>query len=92
MPRPALRTGFLRRIRKKLPGGASIVYYFKKKPKAAVCARCKKPLHGVSGISSSRKKKSAKSKRKPQRPYGGNLCSKCARVVIKEKKLKRVRK
>jgi large subunit ribosomal protein L34e len=47
MPRPALRTRSLRRIRTKLPGGAFVIHYFKRKPSGAVCAICKKPLHGV---------------------------------------------
>ncbi len=87
MPRPALRSSMLRKMKKRLPGGVSVTHYFKRKPNAAVCARCKKPLHGVPIIQSSRKKKIAKSERRPTRPYGGNLCSRCSRIAIKEKRL-----
>lgn len=85
MPRPALRSKSLRKIRKRLPGGASIIHYIKKKPKRAVCAKCKKPLHGVAGGLTSRVRSLAKSKKKPSRPYGGQLCSKCAKQEIKNR-------
>jgi large subunit ribosomal protein L34e len=85
MPRPALRTRSLRKIRKKLPGGASIIHYIKKKPKRAVCANCGKPLHGVAGGLTSRVRGLSKSRKRPERPYGGKLCAKCARAQIKKK-------
>ncbi len=85
MPRPALRTRSLRKIRKKLPGGASIIHYFKKKPKKAVCAMCGKPLHGVPSDLTSKVRSLSKSQKRPERPYGGYLCSECARKEIKNR-------
>ncbi len=89
MPRPALRTRSLRRILKKIPGGAYIIHYSKRKPSVAKCARCKKPLKGVARERPSKLRKIAATIKKPSRPYGGNLCSKCAKEVLKETKLKR---
>lgn len=85
MPRPALRSRSLRKIRKKLPGGASIIHYIKKIPKKAVCAKCKKPLHGVASGLTAKVRSLAKSKKRPERPYGGKLCSKCTKDELKKK-------
>ena len=89
MPRPALRSRSLRRILKKIPGGASIIHYTKRKPSVARCARCKKPLKGVARKRSSKFRRLARAVRRSSRPYGGNLCSACSREIIKETKLKR---
>lgn len=61
MPRPGLRTGRFRRIIRKMPGGALIIHYKKKRPGRARCAVCGKPLHGT----------------RPSRPYGNmcSACS-----------------
>ena len=79
MPRPGLRVRALRKIRKKIPGGASIIFYFKKKPSPPRCAKCGKPLHGINP------KSKKKTDRKVFRIYGGYLCSACAREEIKAK-------
>ena len=47
----------------------------------ARCAICKKPLHGIP----KEVRKLPTSKKRVERPYGGNLCSKCARNLINEK-------
>lgn len=67
------------------PGNRLVTHYSRKKPSVARCARCGKPLHGVPRLRPSKVKKLPKSKRKPERPYGGNLCSKCMREVFREK-------
>ena len=85
MPRPALRSRSLKKIRKRLPGGASIIHYIRKRPKRAACAKCKKPLHGVSSGLTSKVRSLAKSKKRPTRPYGGKLCSKCTKEEMKSK-------
>lgn len=88
MPRPALRSRSLRRVKVRLPGKYK-VKYTKRKPSFAKCARCKKPLHGTARNLPVKIKGLAKSKKTVARPYGGNLCSKCMRLVIKEEKLGR---
>ena len=89
MPRPSLRTKSLRRILKKIPGGAFVIHYSNRKPSVAKCAKCKQPLKGVARKTPSKLKRIAGSLRRPSRPYGGNLCSNCTRQTIKESKLKR---
>jgi len=91
MPRPALRSRSLKRIPKKIPGGASVVHYARKEPSKPICASCKKPLHGVPRGRKAKIKKLPKTKKRPSRPYGGNLCSKCLRSRIKEEKIYRAR-
>jgi large subunit ribosomal protein L34e len=85
MPRPALRSTSWRKIKKKLPGGRFIIHYLKRKPSISVCAVCKKPLHGVPRDIPSKIRRLSKTCRRPERPYGGNLCSRCMREKIKEK-------
>ena len=57
----------------------------RRKIKFAKCAICKKPLHGMKRLEVSELKKLAKSERKPERPYGGYLCSKCAKELFRDK-------
>jgi large subunit ribosomal protein L34e len=85
MPRPGLRARSLRKVKIKLPGGASIIHYFRRRPSGAVCANCKKPLHGVPRERDASLKGIPKSRRRPERPYGGNLCPSCAREKVKSR-------
>lgn len=45
------------------------------------CAKCKKILHGIPKVYKLRKL--PYSKKKVERVYGGHLCSKCTREIIK---------
>ncbi len=57
----------------------------KKKPKIQKCAICKKPLHGIPKLRATELKKLAKSEKRVERPYGGYLCSKCVREIMRER-------
>jgi len=85
MPRPGLRVRALRKMKVKLPGGASIIHYFKRRPSGAVCAVCRKPLHGVPREKPFRMRAFYRSSKRTERPYGGNLCPACSRERIKSK-------
>jgi len=74
----------LRRIFKKLPGGKINIHYKKRKPGKARCSDCSKPLIGVPRELPSKMQNLAKTKKRPERPYGGVLCSKCMRKKLKE--------
>ena len=74
-----------RRVKVKVPSGRVVIRYEQRKPNVAKCARCGKPLHGVPRLIPSKLRKLPKTKRRPERPYGGYLCSKCMKEVIKEK-------
>ncbi len=74
----------LRRVSRKLPGGKVTIQYKKRKPGRAKCSNCGKALMGVPRELPSKMRNLAKTKKRPERPYGGVLCSKCMRSKIKE--------
>lgn len=76
MVRPSLRRK--KQVKKKTPGGKHKTIYKKKRKSKHKCSICGAELAGVPADG----KKASKSKRRPSRPYGGRLCSKCARKVI----------
>ena len=84
MVRPKLRSRSLRRRKVRTPGNRLITQYKKRRPKSAKCAICKKPLHGVPRLNPVDMGKLAKTKRRPERPYGGNLCSGCMRDLLRK--------
>ena len=79
------KSGRFRKINVKVPGGATKVHFRRRKPSKAVCGSCKKVLSGVPRELPSKMANMAKSLKKPERPYGGNLCSACTREVLKQK-------
>jgi large subunit ribosomal protein L34e len=84
MPQPRFRSRSFRRIKKKLPGGKTVTRYEKRNPKIAKCANCKKELKGIPRERPYKMQKLGISKKRPERPYGGYLCSKCSRELIKK--------
>lgn len=75
----------IKKVKVRLPSGRVVIRIKRKKPKAAVCAVCKKPLHGVPRRQPAELKKMAKSEKRPERAYGGYLCSACSRELFREK-------
>lgn len=73
-----------RRIFKKITGNKVIVRYEKRKPSKAKCGNCGARLKGVPRERPYKMRNMAKTKKRPSRPFGGVLCSKCAREKIKE--------
>jgi large subunit ribosomal protein L34e len=74
-----------RKVFVKTPGGKTIVHYKPKKPKVAHCSNCGDSLKGVIRGTSAQIKNATKTQKRPTRPYGGVLCSKCTRETIKNK-------
>ena len=72
----------LRRVFVKTPGGKTVLHYRQRKPSKAVCAGCKKQLAGVPRQISSKMANMPKTAKRPQRPYGGVLCSACTRRLL----------
>ena len=68
----------------KTPSGRTVVQYKAKRPSKAKCASCGAILSGVPNKNPNEMKKMPKTARRPERPYGGVLCSKCTRAKIKE--------
>lgn len=82
MPRPSRRSRSLRRIHVRTTKGSKLVYA-KRKPSKAHCAVCKQVLHGVASERPYKMSKLSKTEKRPDRPYAGQLCSKCMRLRIK---------
>jgi len=81
MPEDVFR-GFGRRLKKRrvavrTPGGRVVYHYRHKVYSKARCGRCGRPLTGTPNAPASRIRKLSKSERRPNRPYGGNLCAAC---------------
>lgn len=76
-----IRSRKQRRVKVKIPSGVKVVYK-KRKPKLAHCGSCGTILHGVPRERPYNLKKLPKSKRRPERPYGGALCHKCLKKKI----------
>ncbi len=70
------------RVAVRTPGGRVVYHYRHKKHSPARCARCGRPLNATPTGPRSKMAKIPKSQRRPNRPYGGNLCSKCLREVM----------
>jgi large subunit ribosomal protein L34e len=74
----------LRRVKVKTPSKTKIVYKVRK-PSKAKCSKCGKSLSGVPRATKSELASMPKTQKRPERPYGGVLCSKCTRALLKEK-------
>ena len=70
-----------RRIKKKLASKVTI-HYKKRNPSAASCASCGRKLQGVPRGKPVDFQNMPKTAKRPQRPYGGVLCTKCLRATM----------
>jgi len=78
-----------RRIHVKTPGGINKIHYKKRKPSKAHCAGCGAILSGIPRERPYKMQNIPKTMKRPERPYGGMLCSRCARrKIIAEARLK----
>ncbi|MGM5487658.1 MAG: 50S ribosomal protein L34e [Nanobdellota archaeon] len=80
MPSGKHKSHAKRKVFRKTPGGRLTVHHVKRTPQPAHCGMCGTQLSGVPRDVS----KCTKSQRRPERPFGGVLCSSCSRRVIKE--------
>ncbi|MBI4152069.1 50S ribosomal protein L34e [Candidatus Woesearchaeota archaeon] len=85
MPRGMFKSGRLRKIFVKTPGGETHIHYRQRKPSKAICSACKKPLAGVPREMPATLRNIPKTAKRPERPYGGVLCSVCLRVMFQQK-------
>jgi len=83
MPSGRHKSRTLKRVQVRTPGGKTVQRYEQRKPGKATCAGCGEELHGIPRESPKKMHNMAKSKKTNARPYGGHLCSKCARARIK---------
>jgi len=82
MPQPYKRSRSLRRVYVKAPGGKTRLHYRKRKPGKAECGSCGAFLKGTLRERPNKMSSLAKTKKRPERPYGGNLCSRCMRLLM----------
>lgn len=82
MPAPHLRSRSLRKVYRKVSGGRVSIHYKKRKPSTAKCGNCGTMLKGVPRELPFRMRSMAKTKKRPERPFGGVLCSRCMRQEI----------
>ena len=85
MPRGMFKSGRLRKIFVKTPGSNTKVHFRRRKPSKAVCGTCKKPLAGVPRELPSKMANIPKTAKRPERPFGGVLCSSCMRKMLQQK-------
>ena len=82
MVRRSLRSRSLRRVKRKVPGNRTSLQYKKKKPQPAICGKCGDVLKGVPHELPYKMRTMPKTYKRPERPYGGVLCSRCSRLEI----------
>ena len=87
MPRPALRSRSYRKLKVRTPGGRQVNRYGKRRPSQSVCSGCKKPLAGTVRARPHGVRATPKTKKRPERMFGGALCPACAKTRIKELKV-----
>ncbi|MFH1682945.1 MAG: 50S ribosomal protein L34e [Candidatus Woesearchaeota archaeon] len=85
MPEGKHKSKTYRKISVRTPGNNVTTHYRRKKPAKAKCGSCKKELAGVPRDIPLRVKNLPKTQKRPERPYGGVLCSACMRNLMKEK-------
>lgn len=64
------------------PGGRLVVQRSKPRPGQASCGRCGAKLHGIPRMTPIEARHATKSSKRPERPYGGVLCSRCTRAEL----------
>ncbi|MBW2999878.1 50S ribosomal protein L34e [Candidatus Woesearchaeota archaeon] len=82
MPAGKHKSRSMRRVFKRTPGGKTITHYVKRKPKNPKCSGCGKILPGIPRERNYKMKKTPLTKKRPERPYGGVLCSACAKKKL----------
>lgn len=80
-----LKSGTFKKVQRRTPGGKTVTHYERRKPSKAVCANCGKALSGVPRELPKKMTNMAKTTKRPERPFGGVLCSKCMREEFKAK-------
>ena len=80
-----LNSHSFRKLPRKIPGGSWKIATERKKSSMPVCAITGKMLHGVPNARGTEMERIEKSKRRPERPYGGMLSSRETRLMMTKK-------
>ena len=86
MPRGMYKSGRLRKIAVSTVSkkGSENIHYRRRKPSRAKCAHCQKQLAGVPRELPAKMANLPKTVKRPERPYGGKLCSSCTRKLLRQ--------
>jgi len=84
MPAPKHRSRSKRRVFVRTPGSNTTLHYKRKIPSKPKCSECGQVLPGVARGTKTELNKLPKTKKRPDRPFGGVLCSRCMRKKIIE--------
>ena len=79
------KSNTMRKVFVKTPGNRTVKHLSKRKPGKATCAKCGAVLMGVANEKPTKMQNMPKSEKRPERPYGGVLCSRCMRKTMIEK-------
>ena len=85
MPRGMFKSGRLRKIFVKAPGGKTNIQYKQRKPSKAKCGACGKVLAGVPRELPAKMANMPKTAKRPERIFGGVLCSQCTKELLKNR-------
>ena len=85
MPAGKHKSGRYRKVFVKTPGSKTKLHYRERKPSKAICANCKKQLSGVPRERPAKMANMAKTAKRPERPYGGVLCSACTKKLLQQR-------
>lgn len=83
MPAGKHRSRSMRRVFRKTPGSRTVKHFKRRKPAPSQCSMCGRNLAGVPRATKAELANMPKTKKRPERPFGGVLCSSCSRQVIK---------
>lgn len=76
------RSRTFRRVYQTTPGGTNQILYKRRRNAKPQCSKCEAFLPGVARGTKTQVLAIPRSARRPERPYGGMLCSACTRRVI----------
>jgi large subunit ribosomal protein L34e len=85
MPRGMHKSRTFRKVFVKTPSGKNTIQYKRRKPSKAICGSCKLQLAGVPRELPRKMHNLPKTAKRPERPYGGVLCSACTRKLLQQK-------
>ena len=71
------------RTKRRTPGGREVLHYQKRRPKRTHCAAFGAPLAGSHRARATALARVSKTKKRPGRAYGGQLCHQCLNTRIK---------
>ena len=83
MPKGMFKSRTFRRIYRKTPGNRTVLAHELRKPAKVTCSRCATVLAGVPQLRVPQLAGLSKTQKRPERPFGGVLCSRCSRAEIK---------